>query len=344
MVYHGGENNISSFITYHQDSEVGDMYGAYFTKDKKYAKTYNKGTLYEVFLNIREPLTTEGSWTGIINKDQVTDITAKHDGIVNDKFDNGILYKLHLAKTRTEIIVFNPNQIKSATDNNGDFSTTDDNIQAYVNNYYIPLDDAEEAEVLRHDLFGKFKNKSLFGCIGRTANYWYLCDYFGDSTYRVRAQVFIDGNEQFINAFEREIRNETFRSPEDFNRRFEAFRDSRGKHYNGWSNATLRITNNGDAGVAVSKLQDSQDADQGGSNGQSSIHNAKSQIATFTTPQGEIYGFVDKAGNIYLDETQISPEHPIHEYTHLWDRAVQQRNPGLWKRIVELAKQTSLWL
>ena len=35
----------------------------------------------------------------------------------------------------------------------------------------------------------------------------------------------------------------------------------------------------------------------------------KDGIATFATPQGEIYGFVDKAGNIYLDETQIS-EHP----------------------------------
>ena len=64
---------------------------------------------------------------------------------------------------------------------------------------------------------------------------------------------------------------------------------------------------------------------------------------TFTTPQGEIYGFVDKEGNIYLDETKISPEHPIHEYTHLWDRAVQRRNPQLWQRGVELMKQTSLW-
>lgn len=36
-------------------------------------------------------------------------------------------------------------------------------------------------------------------------------------------------------------------------------------------------------------------------------------ITTFTTPQGEVYGFVDKDGNIYLDETKISPEHPIYE-------------------------------
>ncbi len=67
------------------------------------------------------------------------------------------------------------------------------------------------------------------------------------------------------------------------------------------------------------------------------------EIETFTTPQGEVFGFVDKDGNIYLDETKITPEHPIHEYTHLWDRALQQRNPELWNRGVELMKQTSLW-
>ncbi len=43
-------------------------------------------------------------------------------------------------------------------------------------------------------------------------------------------------------------------------------------------------------------------------------------IQLFTTAEGEAYGFVDKQGRIYLDETVISPEHPIHEYTHLWGR------------------------
>ncbi len=66
-------------------------------------------------------------------------------------------------------------------------------------------------------------------------------------------------------------------------------------------------------------------------------------IQLFSTPQGEVYGFVDKEGNIYLDETKISPAHPIHEYTHLWDRAVQKRNPELWNRGVALMKQSSLW-
>ena len=73
------------------------------------------------------------------------------------------------------------------------------------------------------------------------------------------------------------------------------------------------------------------------------FHDEDFDLPFFTTPQGEVYGFVDKDGNIYLDETKISPEHPIHEYTHLWDKTVQQKNPKLWQRGVELMKQTSLW-
>lgn len=71
--------------------------------------------------------------------------------------------------------------------------------------------------------------------------------------------------------------------------------------------------------------------------------NYNDDLPFFKTPNGEVYGFVDKEGNIYLDENVISPEHPIHEYTHLWDRALQKTNSKLWNRGVELMKQTSLW-
>ena len=76
---------------------------------------------------------------------------------------------------------------------------------------------------------------------------------------------------------------------------------------------------------------------QGESNGGRSDRNSRSNqrddsiAEIFTTPEGEVYGFVDKEGNIYLDETVISPEHPIHEYTHLWDRVVAEKNPALWR-------------
>ena len=48
-------------------------------------------------------------------------------------------------------------------------------------------------------------------------------------------------------------------------------------------------------------------------------------------------------GKILLNADRLNPNTPIHEYTHLWDKACQQKNPELWKRGVELMKQTSLW-
>ena len=84
---------------------------------------------------------------------------------------------------------------------------------------------------------------------------------------------------------------------------------------------------------------------QGESNGGRSDRNSRSNqrddsiTETFTTPEGEVYGFVDKEGNIYLDETVISPEHPIHEYTHLWDFSIaKNRESGTQNVALFLAK------
>ena len=48
-------------------------------------------------------------------------------------------------------------------------------------------------------------------------------------------------------------------------------------------------------------------------------------------------------GKIYLNAERLNPNTPIHEYTHLWDKACAKSNPELWNRGVELMKQTSLW-
>jgi len=65
-------------------------------------------------------------------------------------------------------------------------------------------------------------------------------------------------------------------------------------------------------------------------------------IRELRTPKGELYGFAYK-GEIYLDETKMSPQVPIHEYTHLWDGVIQHLKPKLWARGKELMKQTTLW-
>lgn len=62
-------------------------------------------------------------------------------------------------------------------------------------------------------------------------------------------------------------------------------------------------------------------------------------IHFFKDSKGVVYGYVDNHGNIHLDKNKIRPEHPIHEYTHIWDRVVALKNPSLWIRGVELMKQ-----
>ena len=62
--------------------------------------------------------------------------------------------------------------------------------------------------------------------------------------------------------------------------------------------------------------------------------NTSSEIEYFFTTSGEVYGFVDKDGNIYLDETIISPNHAIHEYTHLWGKAVQSSKDGMARPVL----------
>lgn len=48
-------------------------------------------------------------------------------------------------------------------------------------------------------------------------------------------------------------------------------------------------------------------------------------------------------GKILLNAEKLNPNTPVHEYTHLWDRACRTSNTELWSRGVELMKQTSVW-
>lgn len=68
----------------------------------------------------------------------------------------------------------------------------------------------------------------------------------------------------------------------------------------------------------------------------------KDRVELMETPDGTIYGWAT-GGEIYLVESRLNPETPLHEYTHLWDAACRRTNPELWRRGVELMKQTPLW-
>lgn len=66
------------------------------------------------------------------------------------------------------------------------------------------------------------------------------------------------------------------------------------------------------------------------------------RIEFYQTPNGTIYGWTD-GKKIYLTKAGINPNTPIHEYTHLWAKAMMQKNPKGWDSIKQLLKKTPVW-
>ena len=57
---------------------------------------------------------------------------------------------------------------------------------------------------------------------------------------------------------------------------------------------------------------------------------------------GTAYGFAYN-GKIYLNPDFMNSNAAVHEYTHLWDKYIQNTNPELWERGKEAFKKNSLW-
>ena len=62
----------------------------------------------------------------------------------------------------------------------------------------------------------------------------------------------------------------------------------------------------------------------------------------FLVQDGKTYGFVHE-GKIYLDPEVMDSNVAVHEYTHLWDKYIQNTNPELWEKGKAVFKNTSLW-
>ena len=238
-------------------------------------------------------------------------------------------------------------------------------LQQYINKYRLPKG---ELSTLSSTLMTKYGNKTAYGDVIQTANYEYTVNYKGAGEFDIIEYHQIDNNlKDKINDKERR------RVPGSLDRLSTRDEITKGEHPSDSYNAEDREADGNNARLDKQTSQGEPKQTESNVSGQqhqewSAIkrdsetgriifvngdgktisstkewNEALKGIPLFTTPQGEVYGFVDKEGNIYLDETKISPEHPIHEYTHLWDRTVKQKNPKLWQRGVELMKQTSLW-
>jgi hypothetical protein len=65
-------------------------------------------------------------------------------------------------------------------------------------------------------------------------------------------------------------------------------------------------------------------------------------VEFYQTPNGTVYGWTD-GNKIYLTKAGFNPNTPIHEYTHLWAKAMMQNNPKGWNSVKSLLKGTPIW-
>ena len=128
VVYHGSDYKNDATI-------IGDWsknvlpYAIYFAPYQGYA---NFKYVYSAFLNIKNPIYSDE----LLTEEAIQDEAIFKKFIIDSGYDGAIsgtqreLYKIPSNATKArEIVVVNPNQIKSATDNSGAFSTTNDDIR-----------------------------------------------------------------------------------------------------------------------------------------------------------------------------------------------------------------------
>ena len=62
----------------------------------------------------------------------------------------------------------------------------------------------------------------------------------------------------------------------------------------------------------------------------------------FSFSNGVIYGY-QMGDTIFLTPDGINPETPIHEYAHVWAKAMQRLRPGQWETVKEALKELPVW-
>jgi hypothetical protein len=184
VVYHGSPN--TTFTVFDKEkigsNTDGGFYGRgfYFSEDKGISNKYGKER--EFFLNIKNPYEINPDKIGweesnrrahIVHNFNAKEPTpydselSKYDGVLQTLMENGeVLYM-------AEIVVPDANQIKSATDNVGTFSTESDDIRFNIQteediynvlDYFAEVLKDENGISLIHKKYGKyFLTKSAFG-------------------------------------------------------------------------------------------------------------------------------------------------------------------------------------
>ncbi len=144
VVWHGSQETWDTFDM-NEARQNSDIVGAYFTSDREGAEEYGYGAyMRKFFLSIKNPAPYDDAYTVFNSYVKENNAGAKARAQLLSEGYDGVIYKEE--GEYDEYIVLNPNGLKSADRNNGEFSTESDSIlfQAYPNEF-ATLEDAQGA-------------------------------------------------------------------------------------------------------------------------------------------------------------------------------------------------------
>lgn len=93
--------------------------------DMAETELFGKPRVMSVFLNVRNPRM-------VVDNSNLEEEQGEHDGVIDNTFGKrhgGLMIQSRAGESAMQVMVYNPNQIKSATDNNGSFDPTDPDIR-----------------------------------------------------------------------------------------------------------------------------------------------------------------------------------------------------------------------
>ncbi len=182
---------------------------------------------------------------------------------------------------------------------------------------FVPTSKVPEKElaVAHQALFAKVQDQAEEGTTYSvySANYYHVFDG-NQHQYAIP----IVGNESHIDYVQKGINNGTYKNTADLNRWDEGV--GSGERYDNHSNASAPRRRGGDGRTDILYQRQSTDTQR---NRLQSVGDSGS-ATQLRTPDGVVYGYAQN-GNIYLTEQGLNPNTPIHEYTHLWGRPMQQK-------------------
>ena len=162
VVYHGSDAEFEAFDRTKGRSGM-DIQGMFFSPWAYESEGYGKN-VRAFFLNIKNPATgsksyevfseyKSGNYAGIKARDELEH--SGYDGVASGDMEDEDL----------EFIAFEPNQIKSATDNNGAFSPDDANIYHQKDSLDNDMADGDNESRISDAVFQKYLNEGIMGIV-----------------------------------------------------------------------------------------------------------------------------------------------------------------------------------